>query len=296
MRNFLPPRPPGPGPWWYVWSVALHTVLLGALVWVSSHTRDTYGVTRLIRLSEGPAMTRQFAMRLSDPARPGTTRSLPDALGWMGPVSIAAVPEGRARPGGRAPGRDPATLSIGIPNASTTIPGAIVVGTTRPIGPAFGDGRLWEAVILGAVAAEQQVWGDKETELALIVAGMISSIIEDSLVVRGGVPDWVTTIGGQEWGIDSEYIHLGPIKIPTVLAALLGFAQLPQMGNYELAQQQQWLADVRNQILNQAQRMDQMQSFKRNVREMEARKRREREEERRRRVIVAGRDSILGRF
>ena len=77
---------------------------------------------------------------------------------------------------------------------------------------------------------------------------------------------------------------------------MLGFAQLPQMGNYELAQQLQWLADVRTQILYQAQRMDQMDSFRRNVRAMEARKLREREEERRRRAIVARRDSISGRF
>ena len=140
------------------------------------------------------------------------------------------------------------------------------------------------------------MWGDAETEMALIVAGMLSSIIEDSLVMRGEIPSWVTTIGGQEWGIDSEYIHLGPIKIPTVLAALLGFAQLPQMGNYELAQQQRWLADVRTQILYQAQRMDQMDAFRKNVRAMEARKLREREEERRRRAIVARRDSISDRL
>ncbi len=296
MRNFVLPKPPGAGPQWYVLSVALHTLFLGALVWVSTHTRDTYRASHFIRLYEEPDVTRQFTLRVSDPVGTGTTQRTPGALIGIGRVSIAAVPVNWARPSARAPGRDPGTLSIGVLGASTTIPGAIVVGTRRRIGPAFGDGRLWEYVILGAVAAEQQAWGDEETEMALIVAGMLSSIIEDSLVVRGGVPSWVTTIGGQEWGIDSEYIHLGPIKIPTVLAALLGFAQLPQMGNYELAQQQRWLADVRNQILNQAQRMDQMASFKRNVRAMEARLLREREEERRRRAIVASRDSIIGRF
>ncbi len=296
MRNFVLPKPPGAGPQWYVVSVAFHVVFLGALVWVSTHTRDTYGVTHLIRLYEGSDV-RQFTMRVPDPLGTGTTQRSPGALSGFGRVSIAAVPVDRARPGARAPARDPRMLSIGIPGASTIIPGAIVVGTRRRIGPAFGDGRLWEDVILGAVGAEgEQVWGDDETEMALIVAGMLSSIIEDSLVVRGGVPNWVTTIGGQQWGIDPEFIHLGPIKIPTVLAALLGFAQLPQMGNYELAQQQQWLADVRYQILNQAQRMDQMDSFRRNVRSMEARKLKEREEERRRRAIVAAQDSIIGRF
>ncbi len=297
MRSFLLPKTPGVGPLWYVLSLALHAVVLGALVWVSTHTRDTYGAPHFIRLYQEPDATRQFTLRVSDPVGTGTTQGLPGALASMGRVSIAAVPVARARPAGRAPGRDPGTLSIGVPDASTTIPGAIVVGTRRRLGPAFGDGRLWEDVILGAIAAEEdQVWGDAETEMALIVAGLLSSIIEDSLVVRGGIPSWVTTIGGQKWGIDPEYIHLGPIKIPTVLAALLGFAQLPQMGNYELAQQQQWLADVRTQILTQAQRMDQMESFRRNVRKMEARKRREREEERRRRVVVAAQDSIIGKF
>lgn len=295
MRNFVLPTPPGAGPQWYVLSVALHALVLGSLVWVSTHTRDTYGDTHLIRLYEGSDV-RQFTLRVSDPVGTGTTQRSPGALSGIGRVSIAAVPVDRARPGARAPGRDPGMLSIGIPGASTTIPGAIVVGTRRRIGPAFGDGRLWEYVVLGAAGPEPQVWGDEETEMALIVAGMLSSIIEDSLVVRGGVPSWVTTIGGQQWGIDPEFIHLGPIKIPTVLAALLGFAQLPQMGNYELAQQQQWLADVRNQILNQAQRMDQMASFRRNVRALEARKLREREEARRRRAIVARRDSISGRL
>ena len=230
MRNFVLPKPPGAGPQWYVLSVALHALVLGSLVWVSTHTRDTYGDTHLIRLYEGSDV-RQFTLRVSDPVGTGTTQRSPGALSGIGRVSIAAVPVDRARPGARAPGRDPGMLSIGILGASTTIPGAIVVGTRRRIGPAFGDGRLWEYVVLGAVGGEPQVWGDEETEMALIVAGMLSSIIEDSLVVRGGVPSWVTTIGGQQWGIDPEFIHLGPIKIPTVLAALLGFAQLPQMGN-----------------------------------------------------------------
>lgn len=197
-------------------------------------------------------------------------------------------------PSARGPGVFPDSMFIGILGASAVIPGAIVVGTRRPIGPAFGDGTLWEEARVGPVS-EEPMWGQQEAALALQVAAMLTDIMEDSLAARGEIPSWVTTIGGQQWGIDPEFIHLGPVKIPTVLAALLGFSQLPQMGNYELAQQQAWLADVRQQILNQAQRMDQMESFQRNVRALEARKRREREEERRRRGIVAGRDSIIGR-
>ncbi len=295
MGSFLPPKPPGTGLRWYVLSAALHMVFLGSLVWVSTHTRSSYASTHLVVLYRGPDDTRQFSMRVADPVGSGAVRASPDALGGIGRVSIAASGVGAlGSPDARGPAVFPDSLRIGIPGASGMIPGAIVVGTRRRIGPAFGDGMLWEGPPVGPVAEEQE-WGQQETTLALQVVEMLSDIIDDSLAARGGIPSWVTTIGGQQWGIDPQFIHLGPIKIPTVLAALLGFAQLPQMGNYELAQQQAWLADVRQQILNQALRMDQMDSFRRNVRALEARKRREREEERRRRGIIAGRDSIISR-
>ena len=214
----------------------------------------------------------------------------------MGPVSISAVPVGAfGSPGARRPGATPDSLSIGIPGASGRIPGAIIVGTRRRIGPTFGDGLLWEETDVGIIGEEEEEWGAQETLLALEVAEMLADILEDSLLMRGEIPRWVTTIGGQEWGIDPQFIHLGPVKIPTVLVALLAFSKLPQMGNYELAQQQAWLADVRNQILTQAQRMDQMKEFRRAVKALEARKRKERDEERRRRGIVAAPDSSIGR-
>ncbi len=215
----------------------------------------------------------------------------------MGPVSISAVPVGYfGSPAARRAVAIPDSLSIGIPGASGRIPGAIIVGTRRRIGPTFGDGLLWEETDVG-ISGEEEEWGAQETLLALEVAEMLADILEDSLWARGGgIPRWVTTIGGQEWGIDPQYIHLGPVKIPTVLAALLAFSKLPDLGNYELAQQQAWLADVRNQILTQAQRMDQIKEFKRAVKALEARKRKERDEERRRRGIVAGRDSIIRRI
>lgn len=33
--------------------------------------------------------------------------------------------------------------------------------------------------------------------------------------------DWTKTIGGKKWGIDPEYIHLGPVSIPTAILAAL---------------------------------------------------------------------------
>lgn len=296
MRNFLPPTLPRTGPRWYLLSAVVHVVLLGSLVWVSTRTRDEYQVTHLVRLYQGPEVAREHSIRLADPVGPGTRRGETNALRGVGPVSLAAVPVGAdGPPGARWPRGAPDSLSIGIPGASASIPGAIVVGTRRRIGPAFGDGELWVEPDLGP-AVEEEEWGAEETSLALAVAAMLADVIEDSLAARGEIPSLIATIGGQKWGIDSQYIHLGPIKIPMFLAGLLGFTQLPQMGNYELAQQQAWLADVRNQILTQAQRMEQMDAFQRAVKALEARKRREREEERRRGGLVTGRDSTSGRY
>jgi hypothetical protein len=33
--------------------------------------------------------------------------------------------------------------------------------------------------------------------------------------------DWTKTIGGKKWGMDQQYIHLGPISIPNAILAAL---------------------------------------------------------------------------
>jgi hypothetical protein len=33
--------------------------------------------------------------------------------------------------------------------------------------------------------------------------------------------DWTTNIGGNKWGIDQKFIHLGPVSIPTAVLAVL---------------------------------------------------------------------------
>ena len=75
MRNFLLPQPPAVGPLWYALSAVVHTVFLGLLAGVSTHTLDTYkdkyDVTHLIPLSRDPDITRQFSMRVSDPVGVG---------------------------------------------------------------------------------------------------------------------------------------------------------------------------------------------------------------------------------
>ena len=139
--------------------------------------------------------------------------------------------------------------------------------------------------------SETGEWGPLEAQLALRVAEMLDSLLLDSLIGEG-IPRWVFTAGGQQWGVDPQFIHLGPVKIPTALLAYL--PGLPQ-GNYEQMQQARWLADVRQQILRQAQDMDRLESFRGSIDQLRARRIKERERERIRRGLVAGRDSSTSR-
>lgn len=287
VRSFLPPRPPRVEGRWYAASLVAHLAFLGMLVWVSTHTPE-HRNPLLVRLFEEPGEpARQFTMRMGDPVGSGVEIAEADAAGTLGRVSMAPVLIFAGATRARGPIARPESLSIGIPGASTTVPGAIAVGTRRIIGPAYGDGTVWQGPTEVWIA-EEGAWGDLETQLAMAVVEMLDSVIVDSLMERG-IPRWVFTALGQQWGIDPQFIHLGPIKIPTFLVGLLPLS-LPQ-GNYELAQQAAWLADVRQQIVRQAQEMDRLTDFRDYVKQLRARKLKEREEDRKRRGLVAGRDS-----
>ena len=97
-------------------------------------------------------------------------------------------------------------------------------------------------------------------------------------------PSW--TIGGTpdkpEWGIDSAYIHVAGIKIPTMALALLGNL-LPQ-GNFDESMRARQLQDMRDDLLHAAARAESFQQFRRYVRELRERKQAERDAEQRRRA------------
>jgi hypothetical protein len=59
----------------------------------------------------------------------------------------------------------------------------------------------------------------------------IQAIPPDSFAM-GGPQSWMTNVNGQTIGIDGQFIHLGPIKIPTILLALL---PIPATGSFDQA-------------------------------------------------------------
>ena len=160
-----------------------------------------------------------------------------------------------------------------------------------PVAPRVGDGRLWVSPrpALPATVADA-LYGDTTGKNEAAVGRlrvMVDSLnqIYDQLQRDRQRPSW--TVGGGDgaipkFGIDSQYIHVAGIKIPTMALALLGNL-LPQ-GNFDETMRARQLQVMREDLLRAADRAMTFQDFRRYVRELRERKQAERDAERRRRA------------
>jgi len=103
-------------------------------------------------------------------------------------------------------------------------------------------------------------------------------------------------VGGRTWGIDGQFIHLGGIKIPTLLLALL---PIPATGNFDQAVEAADYERMRQEIIFQARRQADREQINNYIKEL-----REREDEKRRQrqallakpdTVIAARDTIIPR-
>jgi hypothetical protein len=155
--------------------------------------------------------------------------------------------------------------------------------------PQVGDGRLWVSPRppLPAPVAEALYGDTTERRTAAVerLRAMVDSLnqVLDVMQRERQRPSW--TVGGEggapKFGIDSQYIHVAGIKIPTMALALLGNL-LPQ-GNFDESMRARQLNDMRADLLRAADRAQSFQDFRRYVRELRERKQAERDAEQRRR-------------
>jgi len=154
--------------------------------------------------------------------------------------------------------------------------------------PRVGDGRLWVSPRppLPAAVAEA-LYGDTTARRTVAIErlrAMVDSLnqVLDVIQREKQRPSW--TVGGEggtpKFGIDSQYIHIAGIKIPTMALALLGNL-LPQ-GNFDESMRARQLNDMRADLLRAADRAQSFQDFRRYVRELRERKQAERDAEQRR--------------
>lgn len=244
-------------------SIAVHAA---ALVW-------------LVRLAYVPAMlvTPETVHVAELPPVPAARR-----LGASAPRQLASAaprrPEmsGAARPVATAPdsGAGP-----GAPRAGASVPAA---GFVR-IGPAEASGKLWVAPLPDTPRELAARVARTHAELAdsavkTIIQAFLDSLAMDPAARAARPPDWTTTIAGSKFGLDSKWIYVAGLKIPTAVLALL---PLPH-GNDQKAFDR---SDVLYRDLRMAaQRSENMAEFKKAIKEIRERKEAEREFERNQRT------------
>jgi hypothetical protein len=162
-----------------------------------------------------------------------------------------------------------------------------VLGNRR-LGPAFGNGELWVPVRLTdqdrALIAVHLANVDSLYRKQLIAA--IQAIPPDSFAM-GGPQSWMTNVNGQTIGIDGQFIHLGPIKIPTILLALL---PIPATGSFDQAVEAREYERIRQEILFHAARQSHREQIDDYIKEL---RERENEKRRQRRALLARPDTII---
>jgi hypothetical protein len=191
------------------------------------------------------------------------------------PAAEPALPP----PAAPSPPDTGSTMPAYDPNASRVAPA-----------PQVGDGRLWVSPRPGLPAAvAEALYGDTTQRLNVAVSrlrAMVDSLnqVLDVIQRERQRPSW--TIGGTpdkpQWGIDSAYIHVAGIKIPTAALALLGNL-LPQ-GNFDESMRARQLNDMRDDLLRAAARAESFQQFRRYVRELRERNQAEHDADQRRRA------------
>jgi hypothetical protein len=249
---------------------AIAVVLFFTVQWAAPWRKATYVVLEPREMGDSLVFvpgTRE--LRAKGPTIVSTRRELP-------PPQAAPPPPPPAAP---SPPDTGSTLPAYDPNASQVAPA-----------PQLGDGRLWVSPRPGLPAAvAEAIYGDtaaRRTGAIDRLKAMVDSLnqVLDQVQRDHQRPKW--TIGGTpnkpEWGIDSAYIHVAGIKIPTMALALLGNL-LPQ-GNFDEEMRARQLNDMRTDLLRAADRAQTLQQFRRYVRELRERKQAERDADERRRA------------
>lgn len=176
----------------------------------------------------------------------------------------------------------PSGPPVSVPGPST---GPLIGGggPLRGIQPRYEDPRIWvgtgEVVELPKTAAER---------LDSVIVADIGAYNDSVRVANSGRKpgDWTFEKGGRKYGIDSKYIRLGPVSLPTAILALI---PLNLTGNPTTYQRNRTLTARHDEIFEQAERGINDAQFEKAVKSIRERKERERREaeEIKRRAIEA---------
>ena len=204
----------------------------------------------------------------------GTRRGIGPSGGLGRPLPDAAIPDTTP----------PVPAPVGKPD-TTLAASPMNIGPHMVTPPQVGDGRLWvlpRPVLPSEVA--DALYEPHETRDSAVVRRLRAMVDSLNVVIDQDQrsrqrPTWTTEVAGQVFGIDSQYIHVAGIKIPTAALALLPIS-LPQ-GNYDEQRRARQLDEMREDLMQAARRTETLQLFKQYVKDIRARKQAERDAARR---------------
>ena len=222
----------------------------------------------------------------SPPQRGQTTSDPPPAPPPLASDDLATQPDSGARrsPPDSQAAKAPAADNQPADELAAAAAAAAATLSELASSPSLGDGSAWVSPrppLPGEVADVIYGSANKDTAVVRRLRAMIDTLNRalDSVQRQEQIPTWTREIAGTKFGIDSQFIHVAGIKIPTAALALLPIT-LPQ-GNYgEMARSFQ-LEEMREDIIRSAQRTQTIADFRRYVKELRARKDAEREAARR---------------
>ncbi len=148
-------------------------------------------------------------------------------------------------------------------------------GPLRGIQPRYTGPRLWGTESPSQMASAPKTSAER---LDSVITSDITAH-NDSIAIASGnrrAPgDWTFEKNGQKYGIDSKYIRLGPVSIPTAVLAML---PINVTGNPTTYEHEHTVNARHDEIFYQAHRAMDDADFQKAVREIRQRKDRERKE------------------
>ncbi len=241
----------------WVWLLAL--LLHGALV-----------VVFLVRRHAEPAATVDLhSLSLGDSVRQVTLPAYRQSHLATQPV-LMHVPT-------TVPMSVPTSIPVAPPAAATVsaLPGAPLdtsaPGVPGDLRPHFGAGHLWVQPMTESPRGIARALSGKtdqqltDSAVAAMIQTYFDAMAAEVALHPQTLPSWTTKIGGKTVGLDSKWIYLGPIKIPTALLALLPINLQGNMSNYQYNQQ---LQSMRADLFDAARRAANYDDFKKAVKDL----------------------------
>ncbi len=205
--------------------------------------------------------------RTSGPPTPG--RNGGDGVA-KSPSAVQLPPAPTVTPSTITPAPQGPPVASNEPSSGPLIGGG---GQLRGIQPRYEDPRVWASP--GRISSAPKTSTERLDSVIVADVGAYNDSVRIANAGKRAPGDWTFERNGQKYGIDSKYIRLGPVSIPTAVLAML---PINLTGNPTTYERSKTLNSRHDEIFEQAQRGMNNADFDKAVKSIRERKERERRE------------------